>query len=254
MSAFADHFSGQAADYAVFRPRYPADFISHLAEAGPGRELAWDAGTGSGQAATLLAAHFRRVVATDASAEQIRHATPHPGVVYRVGREDACGLPDASVDLVSVAQAAHWFNLERFYREAARVLKPGGLLALWCYSLASVDPAVDAVVQAAYNGRLGAWWPPQRRQVDEGYRGLPFPYPELPPRPWTMECRLSRPDYLGYLGTWSALAAARRATGVDPLPEIARRLAAAWPDPDEIRVVTWRLHLRAGLAPARSTG
>jgi SAM-dependent methyltransferase len=248
--SFADHFSSQSASYAAFRPNYPAAFIRDLAEACPGRGLAWDAGTGSGQAAVPLAAHFTRVEATDASAEQIRHATPHPRVRYRVADEGASGLPDASADLVAAAQAAHWFDMARFSAEADRVLRPGGLLAIWCYGLSRVDAAVDAAVREIYDGLLGPHWPPQRRLVDEGYRGLPFPYPELAAPPWAIEAELRREDFLGYLGTWSALARARRMLAADPWPEMARLMTAAWPEGSGSRRVVWPLSLRWGRKPA----
>jgi SAM-dependent methyltransferase len=244
---FADHFSGHAPDYSAYRPSYPASFIRRLAQSAPDHRLAWDVGTGNGQAALLLAAHFERVRATDASADQLRQALSHPRVDYQLGREDESGLADGAADLVCAAQAAHWFDHGRFHQEADRALRPGGLLAVWAYGLAIVDAEVDGLVRDLHR-RLDPWWPPERRWVDEGYRGLPFPYPDLPTESWTMEGELDRADYLGYLGTWSALRRARRGGAGDPLAECAEELSAHWPR-EERRLVRWPLHLRWGHKP-----
>jgi ubiquinone/menaquinone biosynthesis C-methylase UbiE len=130
LANFKDHFSEVAARYAEFRPSYPAELFAWLASLCKEHEAAWDCATGSGQATAGLAAHFRQIIATDASAEQIAHAGAPGNVIFRVATTEASGLDARSVDLVSVAQAAHWFELPRFFAEARRVLKPGGVLAL----------------------------------------------------------------------------------------------------------------------------
>src|SRR5215831_1555408 len=144
--AFKDHFSAHATDYRAFRPSYPAELFTFLASAAPARDLAWDCGTGNGQAAVALAEHFARVFATDASAEQVKNAEPHPRVEYAVAPAEKCPLPDHTADLVTVAQALHWFDFDRFYAEVRRVARPGGLLAVTCYYEPSVGPGVDPVL------------------------------------------------------------------------------------------------------------
>jgi len=247
--SFADHYSEGAEAYAASRPTYPPDLIRHLASLAPGRELAWDCATGSGQAARLLAAHFRRVIATDASLRQISHAPADPRVAYRVGREDDSGEAAGSVDLVTVAQALHWLDLPRFYREADRVLKPGGLFAAWCYGRMSIAPDVDPVLEWFYSERVGPFWPPERRLVESGYREIELPYAEIPSGPWRMTARLSRQQVLGYVGTWSAVARAHSAEGRDPLPELEAALAPVWPSPAEVLEVAWPLAVRVGRKP-----
>jgi SAM-dependent methyltransferase len=247
--SFRDHFSGVSGDYSRYRPRYPEALFDWLAGAAPGVDLAWDCATGSGQAAAALAGRFRRVEATDASEEQIHRAPALPGVRFRVAPAEDSGLPEASADLVAVAQALHWFDAERFFAEAGRVLVDGGVLAAWCYELCTVTPAVDALVLELYEGPLGPWWPPERRHIEAGYGTIPLPWPELETPEFRMEAHWEAGHMLGYLSTWSALSRCREATGGDPLAEIAGRLRELWgPSP---RRVCWPLRLRACRRPAR---
>src|SRR5882672_9881793 len=164
--SFQDHFSKQAATYAKARPTYPPALFTELARLAPGRTLAWDAGTGNGQAAVALAPHFAQVAATEPSAAQLAQAVPHPRVAYHQAAETAPLLGDASVDLVTVAQAAHWFDRPKFYAEVKRVLRPGGVVALWTYGLCVIDPAIDAVVFRFYHGPVGPYWPPERHHPE----------------------------------------------------------------------------------------
>jgi SAM-dependent methyltransferase len=248
---FADHFSGRAQEYARFRPSYPAALIDFLAASSPGRNRAWDCGTGSGQAAVAMATRFASVVATDPSAEQLGQAPPHPRVTYRGGRESQSGEPEASVDCVTAAQAAHWFDLPAFYAESDRVLRPGGLLAMWCYGLLEIDAAIDPVLSWFYADRVGRYWPPERRSVEEGYRGLPFPYEKLEAPPLMMEARFDRRDLVGLCGTWSAVARCRRDEGTDPMIGFLERLERVWPDESARRPVRWDLAVVAGRKPGR---
>lgn len=249
MTAFADHFSGHADRYATFRPTYPGPFIECLARAAPDRQLAWDCGAGNGQASVLLAAHFDRVVATDASAEQIAHAAVHPRVEYRVARECQSGLQPESAALVTVAQAYHWFDHAAFATEVQRVLQPGGVLAVWCYQILRITPAIDAVLDDFYERRVGAYWPPERRQVETGYRDLPFPFAEFDLGPWWIRADLTLDAFLGYVGTWSAVAKARAAEGRDPVDDLRAAIAGPWGSNEVVRTVTWPLHVRAGRKP-----
>jgi len=247
VTAFKDHFSDRAAEYAVYRPAYPPALIAHVAQLAPAHDLAWDAGTGNGQAAVMLAEHFRRVIATDASEEQLARAKPHPRVEYRVARESSSGLASASVDLVTIAQALHWFDHARFWPEVHRVLVPRGICAAWMYDKMHIDPEADAVIHRVHAERIEEYWPPERKHVDAKYADIPFPFEELPQEEWSMSARLTREQFLGYVGTWSAVMRARKETGGAPVAAMRNALAPVWPeDPEDVRNVVWPITLRVG--------
>jgi SAM-dependent methyltransferase len=243
---FADHFSGVSAAYATFRPRYPEALFEFLAREAPAREEAWDAGTGSGQAAAGLARHFRHVTATDASAAQIEHAAPHDRITYRVAPADASGCAAASVDLVTVAQALHWFDRPRFWAEARRVLRPGGVVAVWTYHLLEVSPPVDALVRRFYSDVVGPYWSPERRHVEQRYQSIEFPFAEFAAPDFEIEQQLSLDDVAGYIRTWSATRAFIRHHGRDPVDDLVRELAPAWGPTEQSRPARWPVAMRVG--------
>lgn len=245
-STFPDHFSGHAALYRRYRPTYPAELYAWLAEHSGSHGVAWDCATGSGQAAVGLAPRFQRVVATDASAQQLDAARAHPSVGYVRAAAEHAPLADHSVDLVTVAQAVHWFDLEAFYAEARRVARPGALLAVWTYSLARVNAAVDAVVDWFYSDVVGPWWPPERQHVHDRYAYLPFPFERVPVPDFDMRPTWTRAELVGQLSTWSSVNGYRRERGENPLDLLEPRLARAWPDAEESHDVSWPIHLLVG--------
>lgn len=246
--AFKDHFSQGSGTYAARRPTYPAALVDWLADMAPGTGLALDVGCGTGQLSALLARRFGRVVATDASAAQVASARPEPGVEYRVAPAEASGLDAGSADLLTVAQAAHWFDLDAFYAEARRVLRPGGVLALITYGIITIDETVDPVFGHFYWNVVGPYWPPERRHVEEGYRSLPFPFAEIAAPPLAIEVAWDLEELVGYIDTWSAVRAAERALGTSPLPAARQALAAVWGDPATRRAMRFPLSLRVGRA------
>ena len=244
---FADHFSGVAAGYATHRPHYPDELFDWLARIAPARDMAWDCAAGSGQATLALTAHFGRVIATDASEAQLRTAPSHPRIEYRVAPAEASGLPDACADLITVAQAVHWFDFDRFYAEAGRVARSGGILAIWCYELSRIDDgAIDRAVGRFYREVVGAYWPPERRFIEEGYRTIPFPFTEIIPPAFEMASTWTLAQFLGYLRTWSSVARYHAARGEDPVILLGEELAPLWGDAGERRV-RWPLAMRVGV-------
>ena len=241
-----DHFTAHAGEYRRFRPMYPRSVFEFLAGVAPSRRLAWDCATGNGQAATGLAERFEHVVASDASREQIAQAAAHPRVEYRVATAEDSGLERASIDLVTVAQAAHWLDLERFYAETMRVARPGGVIALWCYSLLTIAPEIDSLIIRFYYDVVGPYWPKERVHVENGYRELPFPFAEIATPSFAMETEWSLGHLLGYVDTWSPVRIFREQVGSDPLDELAPPLARAWGDPAKLRRARFPLSFRVG--------
>ena len=242
---FKDHFSEVAAAYSAHRPSYPAALVDFLARLAPERRLAWDAGCGSGQLSVLLAGSFDRVVASDASAEQLARAALHPKVEYRCAPAGVSGLPARVVDLATAAQAAHWFDLPAYYTEVRRVTRPGGIVALISYGVVAAGADLDAVIGPFYRDVLGSHWPLERRHVDDGYRSLPFPFEELdaPALEIRLDWRLE--DLVGYVGTWSAVWALQQSEGPGPFATFRRQLTDAW-GTGAVRTVRWPLALRVG--------
>ncbi len=206
--------------------------------------MAWDAGTGNGQAAVGLAAHFERVVATEPSAAQLAKAVPHPRVVYHTAAETAPLLGESSVDLVTAAQAVHWFDRPKFYAEVKRVLRPGGVVALWTYGLCAITPEIDAAVHRFYAGPVGPYWPPERHHPETGYRELDFPFTEHPFPAVAMERDWTLAEFAGYLRTWSAVARFSQEQGFDPAVAVEAELAPLWGA--DLRRVCWPLSGRLG--------
>jgi ubiquinone/menaquinone biosynthesis C-methylase UbiE len=244
---FHDHFSGVANRYADFRPHYPAALFDHLATLVAPSSVVWDCAAGNGQATLDLATRFDKVIATDASKEQIASASPHPKVEYRVAPAEQSGLPDNSVALVVVAQALHWFDFDRFYAEVKRVLIPDGVLAVWVYGINMVEgDEVNQLVQDFYANIVGPYWPPERKLVEEGYRTIPFPFIEMPPPAFHMEARWTQDQLLGYFSTWSATNRCIKATGRNPLEPLKDDLKRVWGDVNLARRVVWPLSVRVG--------
>jgi SAM-dependent methyltransferase len=243
---FKDHFSGHADAYARYRPDYPAALYRFLAAEAPDHGRAWDCATGNGQAAIGLAPFFERIIATDASAEQIARARPNARIQYRTAPAQDSGLPAQSVALVTVGQALHWFEVDAFYIEARRVLKPGGLLAAWCYRLARVEAGIDRVVDYLINDLTAAWWPPERKLVDERYASLPFPLERVPVPAFEMRVTWSYEQFANYLRTCSGVRRYWKETGRDPVGEVEAELRTAWGALDQSHVVNWPFDVRVG--------
>jgi SAM-dependent methyltransferase len=247
---FADHFTPVAEAYAACRPAQPPEVVAYAASLAPRRGVAWDCGTGNGQAAVGLAAFFERVVATDASAAQIARAIAHPRVEYRVARAEASALPDASVDLVTVAQALHWFDLDGFNREVLRVAAPGAAIVVWSYLWTTTDdPDVDALLQELARETLAEDWPAEIGLIAEEYRTIPFPFRELTTPPFVFTASWTLPELLGFVRTWSGTARHVRRTGRDPVADAEPRFLRAWGDPAVRRVIRWPIAMRAGHCP-----
>lgn len=249
---FHDHFSSFASRYADFRPRYPAAIFDFLQSIVPRNLLVWDCACGNGQATVDLSKRFDRIIATDASKQQIASAKAHPHIEYRVAPAENSRLADNSVGLVTVAQAIHWFDFERFYAEVNRVLVDDGVIAVWAYGVDEVEgDAVNALAQDYYSNIVGPFWPPERVLVEEGYRTISFPFTEIPAPAIRMEMQWDLDELLGYFSTWSATNRFIKAKGYNPLDALNAELSRVWGERERKRLITWPLSMRIGRKASR---
>lgn len=243
--SFPDHFSRAPEDYRAFRPTYPDELFAHVASLCTRRGRALECGAGSGQATPGIVRHFETVVTTDASHAQLRSA-PTGGGLRVVCLAEVVPLRDGSVDLVAVAQALHWLRLDAFFQEVRRVAAPGAVLAAWTYGLPAVAIEVDERVRAFAHGQIGHFWPPGRVHVETRYADVPFPFDALQGPPFEAARRMTGEQFLGYVGTWSAVKRAAAATGRDPVEALRRDLEVLWGPTERERLVRWPLTLKAG--------
>lgn len=245
---FQDHFSRVAGRYARHRPAYPDTLFDWLAGQVTRRELAWDCATGNGQAAIGLASRFARVVATDASDAQLRHAAARPNVEYRCAPAEQSGLDPASVDLVTCAQALHWLPRDLFFAEARRVLTPGGLIAVWGYHIPRAENlGIDRAIRRFHDDVVGPYWPPERQLVLDRFATIAFPFAEITAPPFEMWCEWTLEEFASYLGTQSATDRYRQAhPGRDPVPAFVEATIDLWGGLNRPRDVLFPLFVRAG--------
>lgn len=243
---FRDHFSEQAKEYARRRPGYPAAMFDYLASLTSSKELAWDCGTGNGQAALALAEKFQRVIATDASGAQIENAFPHERIEYRVEPSENTTIPAGTVDLITVGTAVHWFDFEPFYAEVRRVGKANGIIAVWTYHLPVIASEIDEWLERFYRETLAGYWPERIRYLDQRYRSLPFPFEEVQPPAFEMEATWDLDKLIGFLGSWSAVRKLVEARGEAAFEVQVKELEGIWGEKTHEKIIHWPLHFRIG--------
>ncbi len=239
-------FTG-GAEYAQFRPTYPTQVASFLAELAPSTGLAVDVGCGTGQLSTQLADCFDRVLAFDPSRSQIAAAAPHPNVTYEVASAEELPVADGTADLVTAAQAAHWFDLPAFYAQARRIAVPGAVIALVSYGVLRIgDAGLQERFGRFYYDEIGPFWDPERHFVDEGYRTIDFPFEEVEAPVLSIDRDLDLDEFLGYVGTWSAVRKAEEQGRADLFQSFCTDVAEAWGDSGRPRPVSWPVAVRVG--------
>lgn len=246
--SFIDLFSDGADRYASARPRYPDALIEFIARSSPSHDTAWDCGTGNGQAAVDLARHFKAVWATDPSQAQIEHAIACSGVIYSVQPAEQVTFADDSVDAIAVAQALHWFELGRFFREARRVLKPGGFFCAWGYSWSVVEPAIDAVMRATMLEPIHTYWADQNASLWNGYRDVQMPFNVVDTPSFSIRMEWTLLEYMAYVHTWSATRRAIQAEGPGFFETACKQMEQAWGGLERVREVSMPLAVIAGVA------
>lgn len=241
-----NEFSRQARSYAQFRPRYPKELYDFLLSLVPGKSKGWDCATGNGQVASTLSAYFEKIIATDISSEQLKNAFPAPNVEYRIEPAEKVSFGNEEFDLVTVGQAIHWFDFEKFYAEVTRVLKPGGVIAAFGYARSHISPEIDRIVLHLYNGILQGYWDERRQYVEDQYRTIPFPFTEIAAPPFSVQYDWTADDFLGFLETWSAVQNFIEEKRQNPLRMIEEDLRKEW---NAISRVTFPVFARVGKKP-----
>ncbi len=243
---FKDLFSDASAQYAVFRPQYPPELFTHLSKMCHNHELAWDCATGNGQAAVHLAATFSQVIATDPSAQQLQEAIKLPNIEYRLETAENPSLESHSVDLITIAQALHWFDWNKFYPEVNLVLKEDGIIAAIAYGLPDINPGIDALVRNLHNVVLRSYWEQERQLVADLYKDVPFPFQPMELPDFFIRKNMNRLQLLGYLATWSGLKKYIAIENKNPLDAFSEELNDVWPIDEESVMVSWRLVCKVG--------
>ncbi|WP_434632819.1 class I SAM-dependent methyltransferase [Chromobacterium sp. CV08] len=232
--------------YARFRPEYPPQLAACLASVASDNRLAVDVGCGNGQLTKLLTAHFHAVVGLDPSADQIANIVPNERITYQCAPAEVLPLADGSANLITAAQAAHWFNLPAFYQEVRRISEPGCVLALISYGVLNLEPALNERFQKFYWDEIGPYWPPERKLVDTGYATIDFPFEELTAPSLEIRVDWDLSEFLSYLHTWSAVRNVQEAGREELLLLFADEISAAWGDGSILRSITWPINMRIG--------
>jgi hypothetical protein len=240
-----DYFSDQSKIYAAFRPTYPEELYRFIFQHLKSRSAAWDCATGNGQVARYLSKHFDQVYATDISQQQIDNAFQSDNILYSVCKAEATSFPDAQFDLITVAQALHWINVDEFYGEVRRTARPGALLALWGYALLSIDPEIDPLFLDFYHNTVGPYWDSARKLVEQQYAGIPFPFEQIPAPAFSLTVRWDLRQFAGYLASWSATQKYIQVQGHDPVPPFIKTLHKYWKE-DVIKTATFPLFMKLG--------
>jgi SAM-dependent methyltransferase len=232
-----DIFSQQADSYAKFRPGYPPELFEYILSFTDYRKNAWDVGTGNGQAAVALSPFFDHVIATDLSEKQLSKAPPVANIEYRVCPADNTNILDKSINLITVAQAYHWFPFDSFAREVRRVAQPGAIIAVWCYPLPVInEKKLNDELLHFYRDVTGPYWDPERKYIENNYEDIPFPFDRLPGKMFNIQYEWNIDQLAGYTSSWSAVQHYINAKGSDPVTDFRNQLKKNWPRRDTVIV------------------
>ena len=240
-----DNFSAQAVLYAQYRPDYPPDLFEYIVSFISNKNTAWDCGTGNGQSAIALSKYFKKVIATDISPKQIDNAEKAHNIFYSIQPAEATNIKSNSVDLVTVAQAIHWFDFEKFYTEVKRVAAENAFIAMWGYSLLQIDEPIDQFIRNYHFNFLGNYWDAERKFVDDEYKNIPFPFEKINSPQFFIEKQWSLMELEGYLNTWSGLQKYIAANASNPVPDLLNSIKPLW-GTEEKRKIIFPVHLLLG--------
>jgi SAM-dependent methyltransferase len=241
-----DLFSEQSDQYAKFRPSYPRELFEYLLKFVKNCDHAWDCATGNGQAAGALAEYFKKVEASDLSESQIKKSILKNNIEYHVCPAEHTPFADNSFDLITVAQAYHWLNWEKFHKEASRVAKEDAVIAIWGYNLLiSDDPVLNRFIDYFYYEVVGPYWDPERKYVDESYATADFDFTPLPSRNFVIRLQWNRQQFFGYLKSWSSVRNYIKKNNSTPLDLVWEDLEKIWGEKEE-KLIQFPLFLKLG--------
>lgn len=240
-----DNFSRQSEAYARFRPRYPRALFDFISIHTPSKNYAWDAGTGNGQSAVELAVIFDQVIATDISKKQLAQAPLLSNIDFRLEPSEQTTIPSGVVNLVTVSQALHWFDLQKFYAEVKRVAAPGAMIAVWTYSLLTIEPGLDDKIRAFNFDTLRGYWDKERVHVDNGYKEIPFPFKTISCPLFFIETEWSLAEMVGYIETWSGVSNYEKRENHSPVPALRQEIERYWNE-SEKKKIRFPVHLKMG--------
>ncbi|MCK0188560.1 class I SAM-dependent methyltransferase [Arenibacter sp. F20364] len=252
MKKALDRFSQQSKIYKDYRPTYPEELFKYIYSFCNAWHTSWDCGTGNGQVAAILSHAFDQVFATDISQEQIQYAIPKPNIIYRVQRAEKTTFPNHYIDLITAAQAVHWFHLPSFNKEVNRVLKPDGIIAIWGYGLLKINPEIDAIVNHFYQHIIGEYWDKERKHIDQNYSTILFNFNEVEiKKTFKIETQWTIDQLKGYFNSWSSVQTYKEKNkGDNPVEKLLAAIAPKWNK--EIQHITFPIFLRIG-TPIKST-
>ncbi|WLR51348.1 class I SAM-dependent methyltransferase [Bacillus tianshenii] len=239
-----NYFSSQSQEYALYRPTYPDELFNYITSFVEKKEVVLDCATGSGQAAVPLSERFKQVIAVDISERQLQYAEKRANIRYAVSPVEQLRVPENSVDLVTVAQGAHWFQFDAFYKEVQRVAKKDAAIVVWGYGLCTISREIDQILHVYYYEIVGKFWPAERKYIDEEYKTLPFPFAEIQTLDFEIKIKWTAQQFLAYLFTWSATQMYMKEEGKNPLQFIKDEIERLWGD--EAREIRWPIFIRAG--------
>ena len=246
---FIDNFSAQSKEYSFSRPTYPESLYEFLSTVTPQKNLAWDCATGNGQAAIGLSKYFKKVIASDASKNQIRHGFQRENIDYKLFPAENVELDNDSVDIVTVAQALHWFDFDKFYYNVKRVGKKDGIIAVWSYDMHKINPQINKVTDRLdVDGEiLGSYWDKETKYVKEKYKTIVFPFKEISVPAFKTTLYWNLHQLWDYMKTWSSVKKYYSENKSDPLDLVKSDMKNLWGDELDKREVTWNINIRAGI-------
>ena len=248
MKSAKDKFSNQAKIYKKYRPTYPIEIYQELIGLVKNKDKCWDCGTGNGQVAIQLAKYFNTVNATDISQRQLDNAEQHEKIVYQVVRAEKTNFLDNHFDLITVAQAIHWFDFKAFNQEVNRVGKKGAIISIWGYGLLRINSNIDKLIDKFYFDIIGPYWNEERKHIDKEYQTIQFDFKEIPVnKNKTILTNWNLNQLEGYFNSWSSVQNFNKVnSNTNPVNQIIQEIKEFWKDNEAKKEIKFPIFMRVG--------